>query len=158
MSQSKRTRKPWRRYTDWDIEKWVLDNIDERSDTYERTNLEMDEVRCTFWMRCYHAKEFDGPYRDDEIFVLYMKAVRPTWSFNGHKVDTSVQVVLDTYQGWSVSHDAPEWTRWKEGKEFGFVQNLSEFIEPVMKIITEVGDKFCQYRCRVGKQSSGANT
>ena len=48
-------------------------------------------------------------------------------------VSARQQVVLDTYEGWPESLDAPDWTRWTAGRTVTFVSSRKAIAEIIRK-------------------------
>ncbi|CCL99747.1 uncharacterized protein FIBRA_01769 [Fibroporia radiculosa] len=102
------------------IELWLAEAIvHEPDNTCSHSYPEHpDEVWCFVEMQHFKAPDSDNNFCDGDTYILY-------FTYSGPR-ESSGPLILDKYEGWSESLDAPNWSRWPEGHRFSIRQHISK--------------------------------
>ncbi|TCD68360.1 hypothetical protein EIP91_010998 [Steccherinum ochraceum] len=115
-----------------------------------------DTVKCCVEMECTPG-EIEGPFVDSPTYTLYLTLTASSQHTTGVPGSYVVfpRIILETYEGWPTSHDAPDWLYasqlaarcWKKGKGKGRQETkerevrFSQTREEVMAFLLSVAPK-----------------
>ncbi|KAH9841684.1 uncharacterized protein C8Q71DRAFT_343793 [Rhodofomes roseus] len=99
--------------------------------------LAPDEVQCTLQMQRIEAPDDNPDFSDPDTFVLYLTVTGAAHQRASHSVDASHRIVLDRYEGWCDSLEAPDWTKWASGQPTVFRQRKSSLADVVRNALWE---------------------
>ncbi|KZT65840.1 hypothetical protein DAEQUDRAFT_497378 [Daedalea quercina L-15889] len=120
------------------VDSWIAAGAADGYKIDSECPLGPDEVQCTLQMQHVGAPS-DNPYfSDPDTFVLYLTVTGAVHVRGSRTAEASRRrIVLDRYQGWSDSLEAPEWTRWASGQTTAFRQRKSSLADVVRNALWE---------------------
>ncbi|KAH9936485.1 uncharacterized protein B0H18DRAFT_323915 [Fomitopsis serialis] len=119
------------------VDSWIAASAADDYSIDSGCSLEPEEVQCALQMQQFEAPDDNTDFSDPDTFVLYLTVTGAALLRESHSVEACRRVVLDRYQGWSDSLDAPEWTRRKPGQTTMFRQRKSSLADVVRKALWE---------------------
>ncbi|KAL6303879.1 hypothetical protein BKA93DRAFT_826291 [Sparassis latifolia] len=103
-----------------------------------RCPLAAEEVCCMLQMQRTRppAPADGGVFEDPETFTLYLALAGPAGTGDHPSIVRSRRMVLQTYEGWPESLDAPDWAAWRPGQTVTFRQrrvNVAAFLRAAVR-------------------------
>jgi len=119
------------------IDKWISASVADNVGADSQCPLAPDEVRCTIQMQRVEASDEDGDFGDGDTFVLYLTIAGSSRSSAPHALESSNRIILEKYQGWNDSLDAPDWSKWTPGHTVVFRQSRAKLTKIMRAVLWE---------------------